>query len=44
MQASKLIAAGGKELKALRALVNNEHLTKYPGPEAIDRFFEKEKD
>mmetsp|Transcript_49152 Transcript_49152/g.76682 ORF Transcript_49152/g.76682 Transcript_49152/m.76682 type:complete len:138 (+) Transcript_49152:99-512(+) len=41
VQASKLLAAGGKELKALRALVNNEHLAKYPGPQAIDKFFEK---
>ena len=30
--AGKLIAAGQKELKALRALLNNEHLKKFPGP------------
>ena len=30
--AGKLIAAGQKELKALQALLNDEHIKRFPGP------------
>jgi hypothetical protein len=33
--AGKLIAAGKKELKALQALLGNEHLKRYPGPPVL---------
>jgi hypothetical protein len=33
--AGKLIAAGKKELKALHALLGNEHLKRYPGPPVL---------
>jgi hypothetical protein len=35
--AGKLIAAGQKELKALRALLGNEHIKRYPGPPVCPR-------
>jgi len=35
--AGKLIAAGQKELKALRALLGNEHIKRHPGPPVCPR-------
>ena len=35
--AAKLIAAGQKELKALRALLGNEYIKRYPGPAVCPR-------
>ena len=39
--AGKLIAAGQKELKALQALLSNEHLNRYPGPPRIERLHQQ---
>jgi len=40
VMAGKLIAAGQKELKALHAMLNNEHIKRFPGPPMVDKLYQ----